>query len=117
QATRPANATRSSRSEEAALSPERDQENIRTGARSVKPRELIVLRGEERYPYSAGAVVEALQSAGVPTEDAMDYSRDVERKLRHRGAKAIELEELRALIAEEVRRGVSDEAAKRFLKQ
>lgn len=99
------------------MTPERDQDNLRSGPRFNKPRELTVLRGEERFPYSAGSVVEALQSAGVPTEDAMDLTRDVERKLRHRGIKAIELEELRGMLASEVRRRTSEEAAQRFLKQ
>ena len=91
------------------MSADREQETQKSGPRLAKPRELTVLRGEERYPYSAGSVVEALQSAGVPTEDAMDLTHDVERKLRHRGAKAVELEELRGMVAAEVRRRTSDD--------
>ena len=99
------------------MASERDHGHDKQVYRPVKQRELFVLRGEERYPYSAGTVVEALQSAGVPTEDAMDLARDVERRLRHRGAKELDLEELRALLAGEVRRRAGDEAAKRFLRQ
>lgn len=99
------------------MASEHDNNGSRHVKGAVKPRELTVVRGDDRYPFSAGSVVEALQSAGVPTEDAMNLTRDVERKLRQRGAKTVELEELRGLLASEVRRRASDEAAQRFLRQ
>ncbi|MFA5552804.1 MAG: ATP cone domain-containing protein [Trueperaceae bacterium] len=99
------------------MSAEHERGDPRPPAKPGKPRELTVTRGEERFPYSAGAVVEALQSAGVPTEDAMNITRDVERRLRNRSLKEVELEALRGLLATEVRSTTSDDAARRFLKQ
>lgn len=83
----------------------------------MKIRDLTVTRGAERYRYSAGSVVEALQSAGVPTEDAMDLGREVERRLRQRATKEVELSELMSLLAAGVRERISGDAAERFLKQ
>lgn len=98
------------------MSPER-QKDTRTGPRAARTHELTVLRGEERYNYSAGSVVEALQSAGVPTEDAMDIAIDVENALRSRQAGQVRLSDLRDMLAAEVRERTSEEAAKSFLKQ
>lgn len=99
------------------MASEHENHNVRPPNRTVKPRELTVLRGEDSYSYSAGAVVEALQSAGVPTEDAMNLTRDVERRLRQGGVKSVQLEELRNVIAAELKRRNNPEAAQRFLKQ
>lgn len=94
------------------------REQDRTGAmKQYKVRDLVVRRGEESYPYSAGTVVEALQSAGVPTEDAMDLTRDVERRLRAGGAREVELQQLRQLLAAEVRKHTGEDAEQRFMRQ
>lgn len=94
------------------------REDDRTGPyKPLKARDLVVRRGEASYPYSTGTVVETLQSAGVPTEDAMDLTRDVERKLKTSGSREVELHELRRLLGLEVRKRVSEEAEQRFMKQ
>ncbi len=83
----------------------------------MKPRDLRVVRGDERYPFSAGALVEALQSAGVPTEDAISLTQEVEGHLREGTSRRVELNHLMRLLADGVRRRVSSAAATRFLRQ
>lgn len=83
----------------------------------VKVREVRVVRGDDSYGYSVGAVVEALQSAGVFTEDAMALARDFERRLRHGGQREIPLSELMEILAAGVEKRSSPEAAQRFLRQ
>ncbi len=88
----------------------------------MKLRDLTVVRGDERYPYSAGSVVEALQSAGVPTDDAMTLAREVEKHLRtvagkDGAAKEVSLDELMERLTAGLRKRVSDEVAERFQRQ
>jgi len=83
----------------------------------MKSRDLRVVRGDERYSFSAGVLVEALQSAGVPTEEAMDLAQDLEAQLRESASRRVELNHLMRLLAEGVRRRVSGAAATRFLRQ
>lgn len=84
---------------------------------SVKLRDLKVIRGDEHFAFSAGSVVEALQSAGVPTEDAMNLAREIEKALRHTAAREVELAELTRMLAAGVAKRVSAEAAERFSRQ
>lgn len=83
----------------------------------VKVREIRVVRGSDSYGYSVGAVVEALQSAGVLTEDAIALARDLERRLRHGGQREVPLPELMETLAAGVEKRSSAEVAQRFLKQ
>ncbi|MBX3139411.1 MAG: hypothetical protein KF875_01505 [Trueperaceae bacterium] len=83
----------------------------------MKTRELRVVRGEERYSFSTGVLVEALQSAGVPTEEAIVLALDVEAQLRDSPSRRVELNQLMRLLADGVRRRVSGVAAARFLRQ
>ena len=45
-------------------------------------RDLKVTRGDETFPYSGGVCIEALQSAGVPTDDAVAAVQEVEEQVR-----------------------------------
>src|SRR5690606_1761866 len=83
----------------------------------MRTRDLRVVRGEERYAYSTGTIVEALQGAGVPTDDAISLTRDVERRVRERNVRRVELEQLLELLEQAVRQRVGDEAAERFRRQ
>ncbi len=83
----------------------------------MKARELRVVRGDERYTFSAGVLVEALQSAGVPTEEAMSLVHDVEIQLREGSSHRVELDHLMRVLADGVRRRVSGVAAARFVRQ
>lgn len=80
-------------------------------------RELTVVRGEERYPYSSGEVVEALQGAGVLTDAALSITSSLEGYLRNRKEREIELAELVARIERLVRERVSGDVAERFRNQ
>lgn len=86
-------------------------------SRPFKLRDIAVTRGEERYRFSAGAVVEALQSAGVPTEEAIELGRELAEELRSRRSVEVPLPDLRAFLVKGVRERVSDEAAERLLGQ
>lgn len=83
----------------------------------MRTRDLRVVRGEERYAYSTGAIVEALQGAGVPTDDAISLARDVERRLRERNVRSVELPDLLAMLERGVQERVGAEAAGRFQRQ
>ena len=83
----------------------------------MKLKELTIVRGAERYAYSAGSVVEALQSAGVPTDDAMALARDVEKHLRQLPAREVRLDELMELLTASLAKRVSAEVVERFRRQ
>jgi 2-phosphoglycerate kinase len=72
----------------------------------MKRRELKVLHGELKRTFSSGAIVEALQGAGVPTDAAILLARGFEKTLKNRDDKTIELSELMtrlvALVAKEI---------------
>jgi 2-phosphoglycerate kinase len=48
----------------------------------VKRRELRVHDGTRKHAFAAGALIESLQAAGVPTEEAVGIVRDLERHFR-----------------------------------
>lgn len=83
----------------------------------MKRGEVRVDWGEESYAFSAGDVVEALQGAGVLTDDALRIARDLEKQLRARESRRVEHEEVMERLEQVVRERVSDEAAKRFRSQ
>ena len=83
----------------------------------MKRHDVRVSRGSEQYNYSAGEVVEALQGAGVLTDDAIRIARDVEKNLRTNEVRHVELDDLMSRLEEAVRQRVSNEAAQRFRKQ
>lgn len=89
----------------------------RAAGRRFKLREMTVKRGEERYRFSTGTVVETLQSAGVPTEDAIEISREVSDHLRKLKSSSVQLSELRSLLASRVEERLGEEGAARFRNQ
>lgn len=60
----------------------------------MKRRDLRVVDGEQRHAFTIGPLIESLQAAGVPTDEAMHIALEVDKHLRHRGAKSVPLEEL-----------------------
>jgi 2-phosphoglycerate kinase len=83
---------------------------------AAKQKKLRVVRGDERYRFVLGDVVEALQGVGVPTDDAIGVARRTEAHFTG-GRKRIPLDELLAYIASEVEASVGAEASERFLRQ
>jgi len=83
----------------------------------VKRRDLRVVRGEERYAYTTGEVVEALQSAGVLTDEAIRIAREAERRLREAGTRQVALPDLLDLLAAMVEERVAPEVAQRLRHQ
>ena len=79
--------------------------------------ELWVLRGEAKYAYSVGDVVEALQAAGVMTDEAMHIARDVEKHFRKRGERRVPLDGIVARLGHEVEQRVDAPTARRFRAQ
>jgi 2-phosphoglycerate kinase len=80
----------------------------------VKRRELSVTRGDAQYAFSTGVVVESLQGAGVPTDEAIRTARAVEKHYRSGGERAIPLERLVGRIAKELEEKQGKEVADRF---
>jgi 2-phosphoglycerate kinase len=83
----------------------------------VKRRDLRVVRGEERFAYTTGEVVEALQSAGVLTDEAIRIAREAERQLREPGTRRVELDELMDVLGRMVEDRVAPEVAQRLRQQ
>lgn len=80
-------------------------------------RDLRVVRGAERYPFSAGEIVEALQGAGVLTDVALGIARDVERRFRAGPVSDVALDDLLDEVERLVRERVTPEAGARFRAQ
>ncbi len=80
----------------------------------MKRRDLRVIRGDEAYVYTTGEVVEALQSAGVLTDEAIRMAREAERRLREAGTRRIDLAELMDMLAAMVEERVAPEVAQRL---
>lgn len=83
----------------------------------MRRRDLRVARGDERYALSIGVLVESLQSAGVPTDDAIALVAEVEGQLRAREEPQVELVELTALLTGLVRERQGEETALRLAQQ
>lgn len=83
----------------------------------MKRRELRVMRAGEKYPFSAGDVVEALQGAGVVTDEAIRIARDQEKELRNRDLRRIDLDELMGELTQRVAERVGPEVAERLRRQ
>ena len=83
---------------------------------AAKRRKLRVVRGEERYPFVLGDIVEALQGAGVPTDDAVRIARACENHFSD-GRKRITMDDLLQHLAAEVEGQVGPDAAARLLTQ
>jgi len=83
----------------------------------VKLRDLTVTRGEERWAYSTGEIIEALQGAGVLTDVALSVARSLEHWLRSLDTDELALEDLTDRIAGLLTERVSPEVADRFRSQ
>lgn len=80
-------------------------------------RRFKVVRGDKKYPFSTGAVVESLQGAGVTTDQAIQIARSVEKSLRNADGKNIKLADLLERLTKTLEEEVDEEAAKRFRQQ
>lgn len=83
----------------------------------MKRRDLRVVRGSEKYPFSSGALVESLQGAGVLTDDAIAIVRDTEKHYLAGDTKRIPVAELVKYLADAVEERVSPEVARRLKRQ
>ncbi len=61
----------------------------------MKRRHFRIVEGKAQHSFSTGEVVEALQGAGVPTDEAIRLARETE---KHYFAKAKKVVELQALV-------------------
>ncbi|MDZ7704793.1 MAG: hypothetical protein U5L04_09960 [Trueperaceae bacterium] len=59
-----------------------------------KRRELRVIRDKETFTFSPGVVVESLQGIGVPTDEAIRIAKQLEKYLKNRDERDVQLEEL-----------------------
>ncbi len=83
----------------------------------MKRRELRVIRKSERYNFTVGAIVDSLQGAGVPTDEAIDIARAIEKHYRSHDVKNIALDDLVRRIGKMLEAKVGAEYAERFLQQ
>src|SRR5690554_3870930 len=83
----------------------------------MKRRDFMVVDGEQRYAYSTGEIIEALQGAGVLTDAALSITRTFEGNLRNRATPEITMEELLERLERLIRDRVNPEIATRFRKQ
>lgn len=83
----------------------------------MKEAELRVRVGKKKVPFSPGQIVDGLQAAGVLTDDALRVAHDVEAHLRRDDRSVVPLDDLRGLVADEVRAQVGDGPADRWSQQ
>lgn len=83
----------------------------------MRRRDLRVVRGDQRYALSVGTLVESLQAAGVPTDDAISLVAEVEVLLRARDDSQVELVELTELLTGLLRERFGEEPAALFARQ
>ena len=83
----------------------------------MKRRDLRVLDGAHKHPFATGPIVEALQAAGVATDDAMAIAREVERHYRNRGDRQVRLADLMLRLRRMVQGVAGDEAAEALARQ
>ncbi|MEX2500736.1 MAG: hypothetical protein WD336_00055 [Trueperaceae bacterium] len=83
----------------------------------MKRRDLRVLVGETKVPFSPGQIVDGLQAAGVLTDDALRIARDVERRLQEAGQRSVPLDALHKRVEERVREVAGREAAEHWSRQ
>jgi 2-phosphoglycerate kinase len=79
--------------------------------------ELNVRHGKVTYPYTAGAVVESLQGAGLPTDLAMQCARDLEKYYRQENLTLIRLESLVGQLVKMIEKKGDKKTARRFKEQ
>src|SRR5690606_34840898 len=82
-----------------------------------RQRELKVARGDEHFSYGNGVLIEALQSAGVAPEDAIRIVHEVERDLRERKQRVVDVHDLLGRLEAGVGAAGADQAAERLRRQ
>ena len=83
----------------------------------MKRRDFRVVRGDEKYTFTLGAIVESLQGVGVPTDEAIALARQLEKGLRNRGEKNIALGELVDQLSTFLEKEFGHDLAQRFVQQ
>lgn len=78
---------------------------------SGKRRDIRVLAGGSKHRFAAGALIEALQAADVPTELAVRLVRDIEKGVRQRNEGTVTVETLVDRLATAVEARVGKSAA------
>lgn len=78
---------------------------------------LRVVRNGQKVTFSTGAIVETLQGAGVPTDEAITLARSLEKHYRHQGREEIALADLVERLASMIEKSVGPAAATRFKAQ
>jgi 2-phosphoglycerate kinase len=77
---------------------------------------LRVVRAGQKIAFSTGAIVEALQGAGIPTDEAITLAQSLEKHYRQEGGN-IALDELVERLSGMIAKSVSSAAAARFKAQ
>ncbi len=80
----------------------------------MKRRDLRVVRGDAKFSFSTGAIVESLQGAGVPTDEAIAIAKGAEKHYRGGSKKNIPLEKLVEHLTGVVEKEVNAGTAARF---
>ncbi|UCH26562.1 MAG: hypothetical protein JSV66_02635 [Trueperaceae bacterium] len=83
----------------------------------MKRRHFRIVEGKAQYSFSTGEVVEALQGAGVPTDEAIRLARETEKHYSAKAKKVVELHALVDFLAGALQKRFGSELATRFLQQ
>lgn len=83
----------------------------------MKGRELRVVVGSRKVPFSIGRIVDGLQAAGAETDDALATAREAERQLREDGKKSLKLARLRDVVADVASEQLGESVADRWRQQ
>jgi 2-phosphoglycerate kinase len=76
----------------------------------------VLVDGKKR-PFTVGRVVDALQTAGVPTDDALRVAAAVEHDLRAAGVTPVPIENLQHAVTGVLRTELGAEVAERYVQQ
>lgn len=80
----------------------------------MKRRKLWVSHNDNKYPLSVGSLVETLQGAGVATDSAIEFARQVEKHFQAEGSKTIKLAKLLEHTSKLLSKDYSQELVERF---
>ena len=83
----------------------------------MKRRQLWVSHKDNKYPFSLGVLVEALQGSGLGTDKAIDLARRIEKHFNHHDSKTLKLDKLSDYTYKLLLEESSKDIAQRFKDQ
>ena len=83
----------------------------------MKRKQLWVSHKEQKYPFSLGVLVEALQGSGLGTDRAIELGRRIEKHFNHQDGKTLKLDKLSDYTVKLLSEESSKDVVQRFKEQ